>query len=298
MKLPVFATVKQAYGFFWVHRSDFWKLALPAIIIVSLSGAIFTWGTWMAYGRAGSFAEYLENAADPEIVDFQSFFVLWLLAFIVFAAVFCMYAVSWHRLYLVPGEDASARGTYRWGGRQWRFLLGYIKVFLIVIPIFIVLAVILGGIGGVVGAAAAGGGGATLFVSVLVAQALSWLIVGWFYARFSMLFPAMAADAGLKVREAWRLSKGNGWRLLWIIVFVALPIAIVTWPVNFGISVVLMDSGVISSLTANLLTALIGQFFAFIGIAVGVSALSISYKLLVEAAAAQAVAGDTGDQNV
>ncbi len=297
MKLPVFATIKQAYGFFWVHRSDFCKLALPAIIIVSLSGAIFAWGTWMAYGRAESFAEYLKNAADPEIVDFQSFLVLWLLAAIVFAAVFCMYAVSWHRLYLVPGEDASARGAYRWGRRQWRFLLSYIRVFLIVIPIFIVPVVILDGLA-VLRAVAAGGGGATLFVFVFIAPALSWLIAGWFYARFSMLFPAMAVDAGLKVRDAWRLSKGNGWRLLWIIVFVALPVAIVTWPVNFGISVVLMDSGVIPSLTANLLTTLIGQFFAFIGIAVGVSALSISYKLLVEAAAAQAVAGDTGDQNV
>ena len=293
MKLPVFATVIQAYGFFWVRRTDFWRLALPAIIIVSLSGAIFAWGTWMAYGRAGSFAEYLKNAADPEMVDFQSLFVLWLLAVIVFAAVFCMYAVSWHRLYLVPGEDISARGAYRWGGRQWRFLLSYIKVLLIMIPIFTVLAVILGGLAGVIAASA--GGGATLFGSILIAQALSALVVGWYYARFSMLFPAMAVDAGLKVRDAWRLSKGNGWRLLWIIVFVALPVAIVTWPVNFGISVVLMNSGVISSLTANLLIALIGQFFAFIGIAVGVSALSISYKLLVEAKAA---AGDTGDQDV
>ncbi len=91
----------------------------------------------------------------------------------------------------------------------------------------------------------------------------------------------------MTLREGWRFSKGNGWRLLWIIVFVALPVGIVTWPINFAVSVLLFETGAISSLTANLLTALIGQFFGFIGIAVGVSALSISYKRLMDAQAAQ-----------
>ena len=91
----------------------------------------------------------------------------------------------------------------------------------------------------------------------------------------------------MTLREGWRLSKGNGWRLLWIIVFVALPVGIVTWPINSAVSALLFETGAISSLTANLLTALLGQFFGFIGIAVGVSALSISYKRLMDARAAQ-----------
>ena len=291
MKLPIFEIVKQAYGFVWAHRVEFWKLAIPAIVIVSISGALFSWGLWTLFGKAQSFGEYLENAANPQIADFQSFFWLWLAAMIVFAIVFCMYSVAWHRLYLVPEEQASAGAAYRWGGRQWRFLFNYVKVFLVIIPLFVVAVVVIGGIGAVVGVVAARGGeasGTGLIVgAVIITQILVWLIVGWFYARFSMLFPSTAADAHMTLREGWRFSKGNGWRLLWIIVFVALPVGIVTWPINFAVSVLLFETGAISSLTANLLTALIGQFFGFIGIAVGVSALSISYKRLMDAQAAQ-----------
>lgn len=276
MKLPVFGIIKQAYGFVWAHRTEFWKLAIPAIVIVSILGAVFSWGLWTLFGKAQSFGEYLENAANPEIADFQSFFWLWLAPMIVFAIVFCMYSVAWHRLYLVPEELASAGAAYRWGGRQWRFLFNYVKVFLVMIPPFIVAEIVILGIA--VAAAAA----------FIISQILVWLIVGWFYARFSMLFPSTAADAHMKLREGWRFSKGNGWRLLWIIVFVALPVGIVTWPINFAVSVLLFETGAISSLTANLLTALLGQFFGFIGIAVGVSALSISYKRLMDAQDAQA----------
>ncbi len=276
MKLPIFGIVKQAYGFVWAHRAEFWKLAIPAIVIVSILGAVFSWGLWTLFGKAQSFGEYLENAANPEVADFQSFFWLWLAPMIVFAIVFSMYSVAWHRLYLVPEEQASARAAYRWGGRQWRFLFNYVKVFLVMIPPFIVAEIVILGIA--VAAAAA----------FIISQILLWLILGWFYARFSMLFPSTAADAHMTLREGWRITEGNGWRLLWIIVFVALPVGIVTWPVNSAVSVLLFETGAISSLTANLLTALLGQFFGFIGIAVGVSALSISYKRLVDAQDAQA----------
>ncbi len=199
MKLPIFEIVKQAYGFVWAHRVEFWKLAIPAIVIVSISGALFSWGLWTLFGKAQSFGEYLENAANPQIADFQSFFWLWLAAMIVFAIVFCMYSVAWHRLYLVPEEQASAGAAYRWGGRQWRFLFNYVKVFLVIIPLFVVAVVVIGGIGAVVGVVAARGGeasGTGLIVgAVIITQILVWLIVGWFYARFSMLFPSTAADA-------------------------------------------------------------------------------------------------------
>ena len=281
MKLPIFGIVKQAYGFVWAHRAEFWKLAIPAIVIVSISGAVFSWGSWAISGKAQSFGEYLENSVNLEInleiVDFQSFFWLWLAAMTVFAIVFCMYSVAWHRLYLVPEEQANARAAYRWGGRQWRFLFNYVKIFLVMIPPFIVAEIVILGIAFVAAAAA-----------FIISQILLWLILGWFYARFSMLFPSTAADAHMKLREGWRFSKGNGWRLLWIIVFVALPVGIVTWPINFAVSVLLFATGAISSLTANLLTALLGQFFGFIGIAVAVSALSISYKRLMDAQDAQA----------
>ena len=294
MKLPIFEIVKQAYGFVWAHRAEFWKLAIPAIVIVSISGAVFSWGSWTVFGKAQSFGEYLENAANPQIADFQSFFWLWLAAMTVFAIVFCMYSVAWHRLYLVPEEQASAGAAYRWGRRQWRFLFNWVKVFLVMIPPLI-FAVLHRRYCRPCGRIRRRRGEGWRRIrhrfdccGRLIAQILVWLVVGWVYAKFSMLFPSTAADAHMKLGEGWRLSVGNGWRLLWIIVFVALPVGIVTWPVNFAVSVLLFETGAISSLTANLLTALIGQFFGFIGTAVGVSALSISYKRLMDAQPAQA----------
>lgn len=298
MKLPVFRTVKEAYGFIWYHLREFWLLAIPAIVVVSIAGAVFSWGLWTLSGRPGSFGDYLDSVGNPAGFDFQSFFWLWLIAAVVFAAVFCMYSVAWHRLYLVPSEAASARSAYRWEGRQTRFLFNYIKVFLLAIPVFVLVAIIVGGLGAVIGAASSDAGSApessTLLLVILLVQMFVWLSLGLFYARFSMLFPATAADAHMGIREGWRFTKGNGWRLLWIIVLVAVPIIAVTWPINLVISVVAYETGAIGSLTANLIIALIGQFFGFLTIAVGVSALSISYKRISDAQAPQPL-GAAGD---
>ena len=292
MKLPIFEIVKQAYGFVWAHRAEFWKLAIPAIVIVSISGVVFSWGSWAIFGKAQSFGEYLENAANPQIADFPSFFSWWLAAMTVFAIVFCMYSVAWHRLYLVPEEQVSAGAAYRWGGRQWRFLFNYVTVFSVTIPLLLATVVVVAIVAGRIDIVVASGGEepskGLIFAAAIIAPVLVYLPVGWVYARLSMLFPSTAADAHVTLDEGWRFSKGNGWRLLWIIVFVALPVGIVTWSVNSAASFLLYETGAISSLTANLLTALLGQFFGFIGIAVGVSALSISYKRLMDAQDAQA----------
>ncbi|MDE0539044.1 MAG: hypothetical protein OXH94_10005 [Rhodospirillales bacterium] len=294
MKLPIFEIVKQAYGFVWAHRAEFWKLAIPAIVIVSISYAVISWGSWVIIGEPQSFGEHLEKTTKPSITDFQSFFWLWLAPMTVFAIVFiivfCMYSVAWHRLYLVPEEQANAAAAYRWGGRQWRFLFNYVKVVLMMIPPFIFVFAGAALVGVSAGAMVRGGvefGTVFAIVVAFIVYILIWLAIGWLYAKVSMVFPSTAADAHMSLREGWRLSEDNGWQLLWIIVFVALPVGIVTWSVNYATSFLLHETGGTTPLTGIFLTALIRQFFGFIGTAVGVSALSISYKRLMDAGAAQ-----------
>ena len=111
--------------------------------------------------------------------------------------------------------------------------------------------------------------------------------IGWVWARLSMLFPATAADAHMTVREGWQFSRGNGWRLFWIIVIVALPLSIIGWFVDLGLREFGFAIGLSGSLTGNLVFALISQFIAFVGLAVGVSVLSIAYTRIRDAAPAQ-----------
>ena len=130
--------------------------------------------------------------------------------------------------------------------------------------------------------------GESLFalMSVLVA----WVIVGagagtlatFVYARYSMVFPSAALDQRMSQAESWEFTRGNGWRLVFIIdILVALPIAVIELPIESLQSRLFVGGGIFESLIATFVSTLMNQTIAFISIAVGVSVLSITYRRLM-----------------
>lgn len=285
-KLPIFRTAAQAYAFVWLRRDQFWSLAVPAIAIVAITSALTSWLQWLSMGQPTSLADFMKGTGNFVRPDASlTFFVVAVAGGIVSFAVLVLYSVAWHRLYLVPAGAATPASAYRWQGRQTKFFLNYLRVFIVLIPFIAALAIVGGIIAAGVGAMVGKGGGANTSVAgitaiVVTAQLLLLLCVGWFWGRFAMLFPATAVDQHMKLREGWRFSRGNGWRILWIIVLTTIPIWIVSTPLNFGMQYAGFETGLTGSLTVTLIFALITQFFAFVGIAIGVSALSISYQFL------------------
>ncbi|MEE8544434.1 MAG: hypothetical protein V3T29_01340, partial [Alphaproteobacteria bacterium] len=124
-RVPVFKTVLGAYAFVWQARKDFVSLALPLVVAVAIVSVLYGW-LWppvfpftleefeaaMANRRGGS---------TPAMIVLAVF--NW--------AVYVVFAVAWHRRYLVPAEATTVGAALRWRRRQTRFLLLLILVFLI-----------------------------------------------------------------------------------------------------------------------------------------------------------------------
>ena len=283
MKLPILSVAKEAYAFVWHRKGAFWALAVPGVAVLALFYALFAWMIWFKAGKPEKLADYVFpgetgfDAADP------LFLAVWAASVIAYVAILVMYSVAWHRLYLLPGASSSPALAYRWHGRQTRFLLNYVKLFVIGFILWFIAWFLLFNVTTAMDAFAGptvGHGGFLFILIVVVGLALA---IGYTLARFSMIFPATAADAHMTVREGWRFARGNGWRMLWIIVVVGLPIGIVGWFVDLAARVLGVATGAVTTLTGNLALALVQQFVAFVGLAVGVTALSASYARLRQA---------------
>lgn len=246
MKLSVFDIVHEAYEFIWQERRKFWLLAMPGVIGLSILATLME-ASIINSGLTGG-----DGAIRGSIMVFA--FVL----FIANLAVVNLYSVAWHRMYLAS-EQFNVRRAYIWAGRQNRFFLVYVKlVLMMIVPV---------GIASLAGFA----------IGFIALFAMMWL-----FARLSVLLPAMAVDKPLTMVEGYKLTQNNGWRLFWILACSLMIAALATMPVNWLILHVIGGTGIAGTLTGSLLLNLVQLFFAFLGIAVGVSALSIAYNKLIE----------------
>ena len=248
-KLAVPATARAAYGFVWRHRRRFFALAFPAIVVLAIVTALVVWPPSLEGARGPGWADILVTVAE---------LVLWV-----------MFAVAWHRRYLVPAEATTVGAALGWRRRHWRFSL---------VALGISLLVLLGGVVIVVVIYLVPGGGPG-DIMLYPASALAFLFALFLYARLSLLFPAQAVDHRLGFAECFRLTRGNGWRLVAILALVFAPFWVA---LSAGLAAMAI-LGVVGGLTGTLIGALLHQGLNFAGIAVGVSALSIAYRHLVPA---------------
>lgn len=287
VKLPVWGTMTHTYRFFWAERRQFWLLALPAIAVVSLLSALADWSVITAAGK--SLGTLSGNPSFQELP--LSAIILTLVATVAGIWAYVCYSVAWHRSYLVPGEQVTIGSCYLWRARQGRFLWTLIKVALITalawIPASIVFMIVAG-----FGAWSAGDGGfsAQQGPGVLIVMAFLGLLIAVVYARLAVLLPAAAVDDVMTLGRVWALTRGNGWRLLGIIVLVSIPIVVILIPVTILLGFASSSAPDYGPLTASLVQHLLVQFLSYIYIAVGISALSVCYARLA------APSGDEGGE--
>jgi hypothetical protein len=195
----------------------------------------------------------------------------WLLLFahlILFAAI----AMRSHRLALLDPHQVAQEPLLRWTKRDTTFSLllatGYLG--------FGTTASLVGGIAVDSFISVAAGFGAEPRLVAQVVLGASSLVAAYLFARLSLVLPAVAVDRQFDPRWAWRVSRGNGWRL--VIVVFALPYAIH----------VLLDrlyrDGASTFEWFVLLT--VGVVF----IVLEITALSLSYRALVQPTEASAEA--------
>lgn len=269
-RVPVFRTAFAAYAFVWQARRDFLALAAPAIVVLALLGSL-----WVLLG----FPVAPVEGPPPNVLKF---FAIIAVNFVVYVLVWVMFAVAWHRRYLVPHEVTTVLAALRWRRRQTGFLLIAIVIGLITMVLWIVGGVgVTLSMGLLIGFTDAASGASPLVWSGLVftAMIVVALAIALVYARFSILFPSTAVDHRMSFRECWSFTRGNGWRLLFVIGLVAIPFIVVSLSISFAL--VIGYTSLPDSLTIQFVSNLVYGTLTFIGTAVGVSALSIAYRALV-----------------
>ncbi len=250
-QLVILKVLEDACAFVWRQRRDFLSLAYPGITVIALLASFSTLSAMIGLSFIVTFGGLISVAVN--------------------LAVQVMFAVAWHRRYLVPNEVTTVRATLRWGPRHTRFLLLAIGVWALGGASAFILSIIVGSLfgrlfGAIIGTPAAGGILAG-FVLVLI------------YARLSLLFPSTSVDHRMSFSECWRVTRGNGWRLALIIILIAAPVWVITYLIDF----IVVPRVLTGSLTVQFAGNILSISLWFIGIAAGVSALSISYRALLEA---------------
>lgn len=264
LRLSVFGTAADAFAFVWRERRDFEVLAIPAILTLTVLGGFFL---------------HLQSNAYPNGVQRDGFgpadgvtVVYWVLSLVTWV----MFCVAWHRRLLVPDEATKLGMAFRWRWRQTRFL-----------PLFIAAMLLFAVADFLYSSATSNVFEGDQDGSPLVQIAWHWAMLVIYlpalliYARLSMLFPATAVDHHMSFIECWRLTHGNGLRLAGVVILIEIPIGILAGLLQYAFNRILTRFDHLESPTAFFLGMLITETMTFIGLAAGVSALSLCYRALL-----------------
>ena len=180
------------------------------------------------------------------------------------------FAVVWHRLFLLKLESQKIGNLFTWNDRNFRFLI---------------VAIALGGVGYIVHNSIYVSG--FVFLSNVLGPAQSHLmhvgkhlllqscaafVVGVLTVRWIIMFPSIAVDRFVSFRDGWRITKGNACRLLGVTILVQVPVFVFVSIPSFFVFGLMAVPGI----------AIVNPIIYMATVAIGVSALSVSYKKTFE----------------
>jgi hypothetical protein len=266
VKVPVGAVAAEAY------RAVFGRLGLLLELgwlpLLALLAAALLPG--LLDGRIAPAALPSANDWLPELVDG-----------IVAVLALNAFAVRWHRAMLFPPAHTIPRRVFL---RAWaRFLLYTLILYLAAAGL--VAGVLVSGTSS--GALAGTRLPADAATGVVTAVAVALGVALWLAtARCALLFPAAAAERPFGWAEAWRLMRGNTWRLIGCSLLVGVP---------FATALVLLLSGVLTAAHVDpdvpladqaalglfLLGGVVDTLAKFFAVALGASVLSGFYRRIL-----------------
>jgi hypothetical protein len=217
-QIPVFATAILSFRFVATHGRELLRLgllAVPAFLILTFG--------------LDSFSVSPNDSQIAKIgrvaIDFGGR-----------TAIATVVLVAWHRLVMLKLGDVNGSGSIGLGMRELRYFIAWILLsvgfvgvfgavialmaafqFLVMLLLYLVL--ILAGLADTLVVGQRDQFVVVLWISVFFALPAASYVSG----RLSLVLPAMAVDRRRPLRQAWRLSQGNGWRLVVATMFVLVP---------------------------------------------------------------------------
>jgi len=236
--LPVIETIRDAFQFVWDKRTRL-LCALAVLMVILLV------------------VEHAVTLANDNPLKFVQAFIK--------MALYCLFAITCHRLVLLGDPGVPDYGLRTWTLRESKYM-GWSLVILVVWLLFsfVINSFYVSTIVSKVEA----GARAESFQSTQYLLTPLYIPVLYIFSRLSVLYPAIALGQPVNAQWAWRITEDNGWRLT--IVVCLLP------------SVLFYLAGLLLRENATLVETIILELLGFILLAVGVVALSFSYKHLAE----------------
>jgi len=265
MPLNLATVLAYAYKFLWENRQDFLAYAFLPVVLVAGVKTLTLWvtGEWQIIFAPAPAAEAEVAAQILQLTAAD------LVNLVVTLATYVMFAVAWHRKFLIGNEGNTVGAALRWGGRQWKFLGFFVLLLLIVILASTLLSL-------PIRMLASGNASSTSFAILVVLT-----LVGLLYGRLLLVFPAAATDQPMSLKESILRTKGRSWLMLGIAVMPTLPAMVVLLLVSILLSSLFVPLFG-ASVSLLLVMTLIQQVIIFGGIAAGVTALSIVHRELAD----------------
>jgi len=286
-RLPVWGTVCTVYGFIWHERAAWLKFALATLVLVLIGFAIMM---LLIYGLSLISVDAEGNGLGIVL------FVLIMLFFLAYAALFLTFTVAWHRHYLLWPEPTSVRELFMWSRRHWVFLGRSLLIGLIGLISYFVIGAVVTAIAGPLIFQAFSSDPQTLFsistfLGLWIIQLVILVLVLAVLAGMLPSLPAAAIeDWVIGLRKALSLSWGNRWRICGVLILGSL---IPFHGIQGIISLVVLNSvfsgaedqfGAAMEMATSPLFQIglnfVSFFFSFLGIAIGISLLTASYQQL------------------
>jgi hypothetical protein len=269
--IPVFRTVRDAYTFLWHQRWDFVSLAAPAFVGIAILSTLLM-------VLFPEFFSAIDEGVEPEVPG--TFVLITLPIIVIWVAMMVMFSVAWHRRYLVPDDDVTVRAAYNWRQRHTGFFVAGIVVGLwagltFVVVIIPTMAVSWAFIRSLWPEAPPGQW--VMMMTGLGVMGTAYLFAAYVAARYSMLLPSSAVGPRMSSSECWKFTRGNGWRLMLINILIAIAVFVITLALEV-LQILLFDS---EGFIADFAAVFFEQLVWFVGLALGISVLSIVYRRLM-----------------
>jgi hypothetical protein len=218
--VPVFATAMASFRFVLAHRRELVRVglvAVPALLILDLALATVDSRRISDYGVSGAAVKTLAEL-------------------VLRAVIASALLVAWHRVVMLGGRAGRFMPALGFGRRELRYLFvwvllsgGFLAAFAATAAVAVAvqftamvgayLVLLLFGLSKTIVIGHKDQLMIVLWISLFFAVPVASYVAG----RLSLVLPALAVDRRRPFRQAWRMSAGNGWRLVAASLIVLIP---------------------------------------------------------------------------
>lgn len=213
--LPLGPTIRLAYASYFRHFGDVLRISALWLSLMAVLNAAAGWmeAAWITHVMANP-------APQPNLSEPMEMALLDNISSVVLALAAVSIAVAWHRRLLLdepPGRSGGNIGTLG----LWRYIAVTIVVCVVAAAPTLAILLAIWAFGWMPIADDVIAPQTPVLITALLVACVAGIVI---LLRLCVLLPANATgNSTLTVKGAWRLSRGNIWRLFWGIVACSLP---------------------------------------------------------------------------